>query len=147
MLSALCLGILASSACFTSVQAAPAQGDRKAEMIKRAGVTARFEVLAWDGAYFRAQTDKDTCLYSTGRLENRENLFGWIGPIATNRWVLVAKDDFPAVIYQAGDVPFIRCATRSELASNLERVLLAETPSPAGLSTPPTSLPCSSVST
>jgi polar amino acid transport system substrate-binding protein len=73
------------------------------EMTRRAGVTARFEVLAWDRAYLRAQTDKDTCLYSTGRLENRENLFGWIGPIVTNRYVLVAKDDFPGVIKTDAD--------------------------------------------
>ena len=73
------------------------------EIIKRAGVTGRFEVLAWDAAYLRGQTDKDTCLYSTGRLENRENLFVWIGPIATNRWVLVAKDDFPGVIKTDAD--------------------------------------------
>ena len=73
------------------------------EMIKRAGVTARFEILPWDGAYRRAQTDKDTCLYSTARLENRERLFGWIGPIATNKWVLVAKDDFSGVIKSDAD--------------------------------------------
>lgn len=73
------------------------------EMIKRAGMTGRFEVLSWDSAYRRAQTDKDTCLYSTARLESRENLFGWIGPIATNKWVLVAKDDFPGVIKTDAD--------------------------------------------
>ena len=52
------------------------------EMIKRAGISPRFEILAWDPAYRRAQADKDTCLYSTARIENRERLFGWIGPIA-----------------------------------------------------------------
>jgi polar amino acid transport system substrate-binding protein len=73
------------------------------EMIKRGGVTARFEILSWDDAYRRAQTDKDTCLYSTARLENRERLFGWIGPIAANKWVLVAKDDFSGTIKSAAD--------------------------------------------
>ena len=73
------------------------------EMVKRAGVTGRFEILPWDSAYRRAQTDKDTCVYSTARLENREKLFGWIGPIATNRWVLVAKDDFPGTIKSDAD--------------------------------------------
>src|SRR5262245_23960795 len=52
------------------------------EMVKRAGVAAKFEVMAWDRAYRQAQSEKDTCLYSTARLENRENLFTWIGPIA-----------------------------------------------------------------
>jgi polar amino acid transport system substrate-binding protein len=73
------------------------------EMLKRSGVTGRFEILAWDVAYRRAQTDKETCLYSTARLENRENLFRWIGPIASNKWVLVAKNDFPGVIKSDAD--------------------------------------------
>lgn len=77
--------------------------DIVSEAIKRAGVTGRFEILPWDTAYRRAQTDKDTCLYSTARLENREKLFGWIGPIATNKWVLVAKDDFSGTIKSDAD--------------------------------------------
>ena len=73
------------------------------EMLKRASVTGRFEVLPWDDAYRRAQIDKETCVYSTARLENRENLFSWIGPIASNKWVLVAKSDFPGVIKKDAD--------------------------------------------
>src|SRR5258708_1558028 len=73
------------------------------EMIKRAGVKARFEILPWDSAYRRAQAEKDTCLYSTARLENRERLFRWIGPIATNKWVLVAKSDFSDTIKNDAD--------------------------------------------
>jgi len=73
------------------------------EMIKRAGVEARFEILPWDSAYRRAQAEKDTCLYSTARLENRERLFRWIGPVATNKWVLVAKSDFSDTIMDDAD--------------------------------------------
>jgi len=73
------------------------------EMNKRAGVTGRFEILPWDGAFRRAQTDKDTCLYSTARLENREKLFRWIGPIATNKWVLIARKDFTGTIKSDAD--------------------------------------------
>jgi len=73
------------------------------EMVRRAGVTGRFEILPWDSAFRRAQTDKDTCLYSTARLENRESLFRWIGPIAVNKWVLVAKSDFPGTIKSDAD--------------------------------------------
>jgi polar amino acid transport system substrate-binding protein len=73
------------------------------EMVRRAGVIARFEILPWKSAYRRAQVDKDTCLYSTARLENRERLFRWIGPVATNKWVLVAKSDFPGTIRNDAD--------------------------------------------
>jgi polar amino acid transport system substrate-binding protein len=73
------------------------------EMIKRAGLAARFEVLVWDTAYRRAQADKNTCLYSTARIESRERLFRWIGPIAANKYVLVAKNDFAATIKTDAD--------------------------------------------
>lgn len=73
------------------------------EMVKRAGVGAHFEVLVWDTAYRRAQAEKNTCLYSTARIENRERLFRWIGPIATNKYVLVAKNDFAASIKSDAD--------------------------------------------
>jgi len=118
---------LAAIACIFSVQAAQAQSvtllteenppfnfmqngkpagistDVLNEMVKRAGVKARFEVLPWDVAYRRAQAEKNTCVYSTARIEVRERLFRWIGPIATNKYVLVAKNDFPASIRTAAD--------------------------------------------
>lgn len=65
------------------------------ELLKRANLAARFEFVAWDAGYKRAQFEKDTCLYSTARLDNRELLFRWVGPLATNRWILVGKEDFP----------------------------------------------------
>jgi polar amino acid transport system substrate-binding protein len=73
------------------------------EMVKRAGIKARFEILPWDNAYRRAQAEKNTCLYSTARIDVRERLFRWIGPIATNKYVLVAKNDFPASIRTVTD--------------------------------------------
>ncbi len=73
------------------------------EMAKRAGIAARFEILPWDTAYRRAQAEKNTCLYSTARIEVRERLFRWIGPIATNKYVLVAKNDFPANVKTEAD--------------------------------------------
>ena len=96
--------------------------DVVAEMIQRAGVAGRFEILPWDDAYRRAQTDKDTCLYSTARLENRENLFRWIGPIATNQWVLVARNDFAGAIKSAADARKYRIgAVRTDAKAELLR--------------------------
>jgi polar amino acid transport system substrate-binding protein len=50
--------------------------------------------MPWEQAYIAAQRDKETCIYSTVRLDNREQIFAWIGPIATNQWVLIGKSDF-----------------------------------------------------
>ena len=64
------------------------------EVGKRARMKLDFEVMPWNKAYEKAQADKETCLYSTARLENRENAFKWVGPIAVNKWGLYALDGF-----------------------------------------------------
>lgn len=107
-----------------------AQGGRPAgvatevvnEMIKRGGMSARFEILPWDRAYRRAQAEKDTCLYSTARIRNRERLFVWIGPIATNRYVLVAKSDFDGTINSDADArPYKIGAVKTDAKAELLR--------------------------
>lgn len=64
------------------------------EMARRAGLNPAFEVLTWEDAYRRAQAKKDTCIYSTARVEIRERVFRWIGPIAVNKWAFFAREDF-----------------------------------------------------
>jgi len=64
------------------------------ELGKRSGTPLQIKSMSWEKAYIAAQRDKETCIYSTARLENRERLFRWIGPIATNQWVLIGKSDF-----------------------------------------------------
>jgi polar amino acid transport system substrate-binding protein len=64
------------------------------EMAKRASVPASFRVMEWDIAYRQAQADKDTCLFSVARLENRENQFQWVGELATNKWAVFGRSDF-----------------------------------------------------
>jgi polar amino acid transport system substrate-binding protein len=77
------------------------------EMAKRAGIKAKTEVLEWKTAYQRAQGDRDTCLYATARLENRERIFTWVGPIAVSRWTLFAKEGFAPRIGSLADTrPF-----------------------------------------
>jgi len=73
------------------------------EMGKRAGMKLDFEVMAWDKAYEKAQADKETCLYSTARLSNRENAFKWVGPIAVNKWGLYALGGFKPQIKSLKD--------------------------------------------
>ena len=73
------------------------------ELGKRGGVPLQIKSMAWEDAYVAAQRDKDTCIYSTARLENRERLFTWIGPIATNQWVLIAKSDFAGAVAKVED--------------------------------------------
>jgi polar amino acid transport system substrate-binding protein len=77
------------------------------EMGRRAKITLDFEMMAWNKAYEKAQADKETCLYSTARLPNRENAFKWVGPIAANKWGLFALGGFKPEIKSLNDAkPF-----------------------------------------
>lgn len=64
------------------------------EMGRRAKVPFEFQVMKWEQAYSRAQEEKETCIYATARLPNRENVFKWVGPIAINKWGLFALSGF-----------------------------------------------------
>ena len=68
------------------------------EAARRANLPVKTEVLPWERAYLRAQAERDTCLFSTARLENRERLFVWVGPIATNLWALFGRAAFSPTI-------------------------------------------------
>lgn len=74
------------------------------EMASRARVQAKFEVLPADKAIVRAQADRDTCMFATPRLENRERLFTWIGPIATSLWAVYGRGDFAPTIRTVKDL-------------------------------------------
>ena len=74
------------------------------EMTSRAGVPAKFDVLPAEKAFVRAQAERDTCVFATPRLENRERLFVWIGPIATNLWAVYGKGDFAPSIRTVKDM-------------------------------------------
>jgi len=63
------------------------------EMAKRASLPARFELLPWEEGYTRTQKDRETCLYAVARIDSREKLFHWIGPLAVNRWGIFGKSD------------------------------------------------------
>ncbi|HKA38176.1 MAG TPA: transporter substrate-binding domain-containing protein [Burkholderiales bacterium] len=73
------------------------------EMGRRAKMKLEIEVMPWNKAYEKAQADKETCLYSTARLENRENAFKWVGPIAHNKWGLYALDGFKPTLASLKD--------------------------------------------
>ena len=74
------------------------------EMVKRANLSTTTEVLPWDKAYVRAQGARETCLFSTARLENRERQFIWVGPIATNVWAVFGRNDFAGSVKSLDDL-------------------------------------------
>ncbi len=73
------------------------------EVLKRTGIPGTISVYPWKQAYQMALEGKDTCVYSTSRTEARENLFKWVGPLATNTWTLYAKASNPIPIIKSLD--------------------------------------------
>ena len=63
--------------------------------LHRAGTAASIEIHPWRYAYKRALEEKNTCVFSTSRTEEREPLFKWVGPLSEGRWVLYAHADSP----------------------------------------------------
>lgn len=49
----------------------------------------------WQRVYQQTLEDGGYGLFSTARTQEREALFKWVGPIATNHWVLLARGDSP----------------------------------------------------
>ena len=88
------------------------------DMASRAAVPVKTEVLSWDKAYVRAQGEKDACIFSTARLENRERIFTWVGPIATNLWAIYGKGDFTPSIRTLKDLAPYRIGTVLRDAKN-----------------------------
>ena len=78
------------------------------DLLARAGVEAKFYVLKWDDAYARAQKNANTCIYSTVRVDNREKLFKWYGPIGTNAWALYGLTSFDKSLATVSDARFYK---------------------------------------
>jgi polar amino acid transport system substrate-binding protein len=75
-----------------------------AAVVQRTGLSVRQELLPWDTAFRRAQAEKDTCVFATARLENRERLFVWIGPLANSFWGVFARSNFSQPIRVLSDL-------------------------------------------
>lgn len=61
------------------------------ELTKRVGHNSDFEVLPWARGYNLIQKKSGQILFSMTRTEAREELFKWVGPVASNKWVFFAK--------------------------------------------------------
>jgi polar amino acid transport system substrate-binding protein len=57
----------------------------------------------WARAMWDAQHLPETCAFSVSREADREALFQWIGPIASNTWALFARKDFSATLASLDD--------------------------------------------
>ncbi len=68
-------------------------------------------LLPWARAYKYLQTRENTCLFSTTRTEEREDLFKWVGPIIPARHVLIAPKYRKLSIQSVADLKTYRIGT------------------------------------
>lgn len=75
--------------------------DTVLEMAKRANVSAKISIYPWARAINLAKTQKDTCLISVIRNEERENKFKWIGPIVSDHLALFALENNSKIVIRS----------------------------------------------
>ena len=61
-------------------------------------------LVPWANGYAKAQSDANTCLFSTTRTESRESLFKWAGPIVNSEVVVLAKKGTGVAIASSADL-------------------------------------------
>ncbi|MBC7684364.1 MAG: ABC transporter substrate-binding protein, partial [Bdellovibrionales bacterium] len=67
--------------------------DKVREAMARSRLAYSIEMLPWKRAYNAALTRPNTCVYSTTRTPEREQLFKWVGPTDEGEWVLLGRAD------------------------------------------------------
>lgn len=73
------------------------------EIQKRVGSTDPIHVYPWARAYKMALEEKNVILFGTTYTEERQDLFKWVGPLATKRDILLARKDSLMVISNLED--------------------------------------------
>ncbi len=72
------------------------------------------KLLPWTEGYQRTLDEKNTVLFSTARLPQREQLFKWAGPIGPIRNVLLARKDKNISIATTEDLKKFRIGAINE---------------------------------
>ncbi|MCX7025779.1 MAG: transporter substrate-binding domain-containing protein [Spirochaetes bacterium] len=88
---------------------------------KEIGVAEKPVLLfPWARGYKMLETIPGTVLFATARTPERERLFKWVGPIATNRYALIGRAGETGPAASAGLPPGRRiAAVRRDVAENL----------------------------
>jgi polar amino acid transport system substrate-binding protein len=81
------------------------------EIMNRTGTSYTLELLPWRRAYTMVQQQADTCLFSTSRTPEREDLFKWVGPTDEADWVLLGRADRNFHLRTLDDARHLRIGT------------------------------------
>jgi polar amino acid transport system substrate-binding protein len=73
------------------------------ELQKRMGTHEPIQVVPWARGYQAAQEDPDTMLFSTMRIDEREKLFKWVGPLTIVKTSFYGKKGAGTQVHSLGD--------------------------------------------
>jgi polar amino acid transport system substrate-binding protein len=85
--------------------------DKVREMMARTGTDYKIELLPWKRAFTMAQHNARTCVYSTSRTPEREQLFKWVGPTDEAEWQLWGRIDHAFPLKTLEDARNLRIGT------------------------------------
>jgi polar amino acid transport system substrate-binding protein len=68
------------------------------DIIKKTGDKDNITIVPWARSYHDIQIKKNQVLFVMTRTKQRENLFKWVGPLASNNWVIFANKNFKGTI-------------------------------------------------
>lgn len=94
------------------------------EIIKRTKTDAKIELVPWARGYTNAQKQENAVIYSIARLEQRENLFHWVGPIAKQNAILYSKKGAKIKINNLDDLK--KAGTIGTLRQDASELMLKE---------------------
>lgn len=64
------------------------------EITKRLGKDYPIETVPWARGFYMAKNNPDIMLFTTARTPEREDLFKWVGPLQTSKYIFYAKKDY-----------------------------------------------------
>ena len=85
--------------------------DKIRELMARTGTEYTIDLLPWKRAYMMAQTQNQTCVYSTSRTPEREALFKWVGPTDEAEWQFWGRADHEFPLNTIEDARKLRIGT------------------------------------
>ena len=78
------------------------------EILQRMKQPDTIALVPWSRGYRLAQNTANVALFSTTRLEHREKLFQWVGPLYTQTWALYARRESPIQVRSLAEAKKIK---------------------------------------
>ncbi len=85
--------------------------DKIRDMLARAAIPYKIDLLPWKRAYTLAQQQANTCVYSTSRTPEREQQFKWVGPTDEAEWIFMGRADHTFQLRTLEDARTLRIGT------------------------------------